>query len=225
MVYGYVRVSTLRQKVTRQVDNIKAIYPDALIVEEKFTGTSISRPQFDKLLNRLHSGDKICFDSVSRMSRTSREGFELYMNLYNKGINLEFIKEPMINTDIFRQTAQLAMTGTDVDVVLDGINKYLMILAEKQIEIAFNQAEKEVKDLHARISEGLRQTQLNGTHVGREKGKEYQTKKSDEMKIKMRELSKDFEGTLTDKKVMEYTGLARNTYYKYKKQLLSELAE
>lgn len=220
--YGYARVSTMKQKLDRQIDNIKKARPEAIIVTEKYTGTSIDRPSFSKLLEKLKSGDTVIFDSVSRMSRTADEGYKLYMDLYNKGVNLEFIKEPMINTDVFRQTAQLAMTGTDVDCVLDGINRYLMLLAEKQIKIAFDQAEKEVEDLHGRISEGILQAQLKGVHVGRVQGKKYETKKSAEMKEKIRKMSKDFDGSMTDKEIMEVLKIARNSFYKYKAELKIE---
>lgn len=223
-VYGYARVSTMRQKLQRQIDNIKAARPDAIVITEKYTGTTTDRPAFTKLIDKLQPGDTIIFDSVSRMSRTAEEGYKLYMELYQKGVNLEFIKEPMINTDVFRQTAQLAMTGTDVDCVLEGINRYLMLIAEKQIKIAFDQAEKEVEDLHARISEGLKQAKINGSQVGREQGRKYETKKSIEMKKRIVKMSKDFKGNQTDKEVMEILGLARNSYYKYKRELIAEQA-
>ena len=219
-IYGYARVSTLRQKLDRQISNIKAVYPDAVIISEKYTGTSLERPGFSRLLKILKTGDTVIFDSVSRMSRTAEEGYAQYMQLYQQGINLEFLKEPMINTEVFRQTAQLAMTGTDVDVVLDGINRYLMLLAERQIKIAFDQAEKEVQDLHGRISEGLKQAQLHGSQVGRVNGRKYTTKKSIAMKKKIRTLSKDFDGQLKDKEILEeYLHIARGTYYKYKREL------
>lgn len=222
-LYGYVRVSTMRQKVQRQIDNIKAVYPDAVIVAEKHTGTTVDRPEFNKLIKNLKAGDTIIFDSVSRMSRTAAEGFELYKNLYEQGINLVFLKEPTINTEVFRDTAQVALTGTDADCIIEGVNKYLMLLAERQIQIAFDQAEKEVEDLHQRISEGLTQAKLNGSQVGREKGRTYETKKSRDMKQKIRKMSKDFEGTMNDKEVMEVLQLARNTYYKYKAQMKAEV--
>lgn len=218
-VYGYARVSTMRQKLQRQIDNIKAVCPEAVIVTEKHTGTSISRPEFDKLLKSLKAGDTVIFDSVSRMSRTATEGFELYMNLYQKGIELRFIKEPMIDTAVFRQTAQVAMTGTDADCIIEGVNKYLMLLAEKQIQIAFDQAEKEVEDLHQRISEGLAQAKLNGSQVGRETGRKYETKKSVTMKENIRKMSKDFDGSMTDKDVIAVLKLSRNSYYKYKREM------
>ena len=217
--YGYCRVSTMRQRLERQIENIKNAYPDAILICEKHTGTSINRPEFDKLIKKLRAGDRVVFDSVSRMSRTAEEGFELYMRLYQRGIDLVFIKEPMIDTSVFRQTAQVAMTGTDADCIIEGVNKYLMILAERQIQIAFNQAEKEVEDLHARISEGLKQAQIRGSQVGREQGRTYESKKSVEMKQRIRKMSKDFEGNMTDKEVIEVLNIARNTYYKYKREM------
>lgn len=219
-IYGYARVSTIRQKLERQIDNIKAVCPDAVVVTEKYTGTSIDRPAFRKLLDNLKEGDTVIFDSVSRMSRTADEGYRLYMNLYQKGINLRFIKEPMIDTDVFRQTAQLAMTGTDVDYVLEGINKYLMLLAEKQIQIAFDQSEKEVTDLHKRISEGLNQAKLRGSQVGRAQGRKYVSKKSLDIKAKIIKMSKDLNGNMNDKEVIAILRIARNTYYKYKRELI-----
>ncbi len=218
-VYGYARVSTLRQKLQRQIDNIITAFPNAVMVTEKHTGTSISRPEFDKLIKVLKPGDRVVFDSVSRMSRTAQEGYELYMSLYSKGIDLTFLKEPMIDTDVYRNTAQVAMTGTDADCIIEGVNKYLLLLAERQIQIAFDQSQKEVDDLHGRISEGLKQRQLKGLPVGRQQGRTYETKKSIAMKEKIVKMSMDFRGSMTDKEVMETLGIARNSYYKYKRQI------
>ena len=33
-IYGYVRISTPKQNIDRQVRNIKKIYPDAIIIKE-----------------------------------------------------------------------------------------------------------------------------------------------------------------------------------------------
>lgn len=45
------------------------------------------------------------------------------------------------------------MTGTDVDLILAGVNQYLMKLAEKQVELAFEQAQKERDDLSERTKQ------------------------------------------------------------------------
>ena len=226
MIYGYCRISTSKQSIDRQIRNIKEAYPDIMdtcIFKEAYTGTKLNRPQFDKLLNIVKAGDTIIFDSVSRMSRNAEEGTDLYFELYNKGINLVFLKEHYIDTDIYKSTinGKIELTGSEVDCILEGINKYFKILAEKQIRIAFEQAQKEVDDLHKRTSEGLETAKLNGKQVGNVKGTKLTTKKSITAKEQIKKYSKRFNGSLNDQDTMKIVGIARNTYYKY----LNEMAE
>lgn len=221
-VYGYARISRRTQSIERQIRNIREINGNAIIYDEAFTGTKINRPKWDKLFAIVQNGDTIIFDSVSRMSRNADEGFKAYMELYNRGVNLVFIKEPAINTDSYKSVSQIAMTGTDADVILEGVNKYLMILAEKQIRESFAQAQKEVDDLHERTSEGMETARKNGKQIGGVKGSKLTTKKSIEMKAKIRKMAKAFDGNMTDTEVIETLKLARNTFYKYKKELETE---
>ena len=221
-IYSYNRISTHSQSIDRQVRNAKELYPDAIIVNEVYTGTKLdSRPQWNKLYNKLKAGDTVVFDSVSRMSRNADEGFKLYKELFNKGIELVFIKEPHINTSTYKKaiTGGIELTGTMVDSILEGINKYLLALAEEQIKLAFIQSEKEVMDLRQRTKEGMETARLNGKQIGLEKGTKLTTKKSIEAKEIIMKHSKDFKGTLGDADVMKLCGISRNSYYKYKKEL------
>lgn len=220
-VYGYVRVSTMKQKAERQIYNIRQQFPDAIIMSEAYTGTTMDRPTWNKLVKILRQGDTVVFDEVSRMSRTAQEGFETYLDLYNKGVRLMFVKEPHLNTDVFKEAleSKVKLTGSDVDCILQGVNQYLMILAKKQIEVAFQTAEHEVDYLHKRTKEGIARARAEGKQIGRAEGSRIETMKSKEMKQKILKLSKDFEGTLNDKECMELLGIARNTFYKYKGQL------
>ena len=226
-IYGYCRISTAKQSIDRQIRNIKAEYPTAHIVQEAYTGTSIFRPEWLKLYRILKSGDIVVFYSVSRMSRHAEEGFSLYEDLYHKGIRLVFLKEHHIDTETYKKalSGSIAMTGTNVDFILKGINEYLMALAKEQIKLAFEQSEKEVADLHQRTREGLLTARLHGKQVGRKKGTGFETKKSKAAKEKIRIHCKAFGGTLDDMECMKLTGLARNTYYKYKRQIRAELTD
>ena len=245
IVYGYARISTGKQRLERQEENIKKEFPDAVVITEKYTGTTLDRPIWNRLRKRLKSGDTIVFDEVSRMSRNAAEGFQLYQELYAEGIHLVFLKERHLDTDVYKETLEsnIAMTGTDVDCILKGINQYLMLLARKQIEIAFQAAQKELDFLHQRTSEGVRRAQAAGKQVGRKEGTRVIVKKSEPIKALIKKYSKDFDGSLNDKEVMailksniisrDNTGqetvreqsakLARNTYYKYKAELIFDL--
>ena len=221
--YGYCRISKPTQSIDRQCRNIKAKYPDAVIVQEAYTGTRLDRPQWTNLLKKLKPGDLIVFDSVSRMSRNAEDGFAIYEVLFNKNIELVFLKEPHINTATYRKAleAGVPMTGTNVDVILDGVNSYLMLLAQEQIRIAFEQSQKEVDDLRQRTREGIETARLNGKRIGTPKGTHFTTKKSVKAKEIILKRSKDFGGYNSDVEVMKLAGLARNTYYKYKRELRS----
>ena len=222
MIFGYCRISTDRQNIERQIRNIQKAYPDAIIKQEVYTGTKTDgRKVFEQLLKIVRSGDTIVFDSVSRMSRNAEIGFQVYQELYDKGIELVFLKEPHINTETYKRALSnnIAMTGTKTDIILKAINEYLMELAKEQIIIAFEQSEKEVSDLHQRTKEGIETARRKGKQIGRKQGAANTTKKSIKAKQEILKYSRDFNGTLTDVDCMRMIGIARNTYYRYKAEL------
>lgn len=221
--YGYCRISTKKQSIERQIRNIKNEYPNSVIVTEAYTGTKINRPEWNKLVKRLSSGDTIIFDSVSRMSRNADEGIKVYFQLLEKGINLVFLKEPYINTDIYKNNTQdkIELIGTDEDEIFKGINNYFRKLAKKQIRIAFEQAQKEVDDLRQRTKEGIETARLNGKQIGLKKGSTFETKKSIASKKEIKRLNNDFDGYLSNEDTIKLLGISRKTFYKYKKELRS----
>lgn len=224
-IWGYCRISRKTQSIERQERNIKAAYPAAVIRKEAYTGTKIDRPEWSKLFKTAKAGDSIVFDSVSRMSRNADEGIKAYFELYDKGVNLIFLKEHYIDTEIYSNNLKdkIELIGTDEDEIFKGINNYFRKLAEKQIKIAFEQAEKEVTDLHLRTSEGLLTAKLNGKRVGTPKGTKLTTKKSIAAKEVIKKHSKDFNGTLTDEETIKLAGISRNSFYKYKRELKNEV--
>lgn len=223
-VYGYCRISTSKQNIERQVRNILSVYNDAIIVKEIFTGTKFQgRKELDKLIKNIKEGDILVFDSVSRMSRDCEEGFKLYEELFNQSINLVFLKEPHINTETYKKALSnsVQLTGTNVDFILEGVNKYLMSLAKEQIKIAFNQSEKEVADLHQRTKEGIETARLNGKQIGQIKGTKLVTKKSIKSKEQIQKYNNTFGGALTNEETWKLIGISKATFYKYKNEMIS----
>lgn len=248
-VYGYCRISTSKQSIERQIRNIKEAYPDAIIIEEVYTGTKTDgREKFEKLCKQVKHGDTIIFDSVSRMSRNAGEGFALYQDFFNRDIELVFLKEQQINTATYKEAAnkqiETISTGDEAtdeltSAIMAAINKYMMRLAEKQIKIAFEQAEKEVADLHQRTREGIETARLAGKQIGKAKGQAQTMRKEAPIKALIKKHSKDFDGVLADDEVIALIKgstftikgkngtevvkpigtIARNTYYKYKREI------
>lgn len=234
-LYGYCRISRKTMNIERQVRNILAAYPTAHIVKEAFTGTKIQgRKELDKLLKVLKPGDTVVFDSASRMSRNTEEAIKLYEELFSKNINLIFLKEPHINTDVYKNALQNQIkinlntgnTATDnfIHGIIEALNRYTIDLAKEQIRIVFEQAQKEVDDLHQRTAEGIVTARLNGKQIGQPKGAKLTTKKSVAAKETIRKYSKDFDGSLEDQAVITLARISRNSFYKYKKEIREEIA-
>lgn len=222
MIYGYCRISTAHQNIERQERNIKSEYPSAVIVREAFTGTVIQRKGLDRILDNVKKGDVIVFDSVSRMSRNASDGFELYQQLYKAGVDLVFLKEPLINTETYKNALKtgIPLTGTSVDLILSGVNAYLMELAKNQIRLAFQEAQKEVDDLHQRTKEGIATARLHGKQIGCKVGTKLIVKKAAPAKDIIRRHSVSFGGSLRDPECAKLAGVSKNTFYKYKRELL-----
>lgn len=228
-IYGYARISRRSQNIDRQIRNILASYPTAKIYQEAYTGTKIvGRTEFNKMLHVVKSGDTIVFDSVSRMSRNSEDGIALYFKLFDSGVNLVFLKEAYINTDVYNENLKdkIELTGTDEDEIFIGLNNYFRRLAKRQIQIAFDQSQKEVDDLHQRTKEGIETARMNGKQIGQKKGATLHVKKKKPKKEEIKKYCRDFgNGSLNDKETMKQIGISRNTYYKYKKEILQEMSK
>lgn len=223
----------------RQIRNILKKYPNARIIQITHCGaTVIGYKEFEKVINEVKKNKrgkkyKLVFDSVSRMSRNAKEGSKLYEELFNCDVEIEFLKDPTINTSVYRKTLQSqkiemkATTGdqaTDefLNTMIEAFNKYTMRLATKQIETAFAQAEKELDNIHKNTAEGLQTAKEKGKRVGTPKGTKLVTKKSKKAKAIILEHSKTFGGTLSDTECMKLADVTMKTYYIYKKELKAE---
>lgn len=233
MIYGYCRVSTKKQNIERQIRNITEAYTDAIIYSESFTGTKIDRPEWNRLYKKVKPGDTIVFDEVSRMSRDAAEGFMLYKQLFESGINLVFLKESHINTDSYKESMNGVIKSdvrsgdlaTDelINAIMAAVNKFMLNKVERDIYSAFEQAQKEVDYLHQRTREGIETARENGKQIGLAKGARLITKKSIPAKEIIKKHNKSFGGTLTNEETWKLAGISKMTFYKYKDELKKEI--
>lgn len=233
-IYGYCRISKPTQRLDRQVENISKAYPTADIRQEAYTGTKVQgRKVFEKLLHEVQKGDTIVFDSVSRMSRNAEEGIQAYEQLFAAGVELVFLKEPNVNTAVYRQARErqlqaLATTGdhatdTFINAMFEALNAFMIDLARQQVKIAFDQAEKEVTDLQQRTKEGIKEARKRGAQIGQKEGNKLTTKKSIAAKEIIKKHNKGFGGSLSNEETWKLAGISKMTFYKYQKELMEEL--
>lgn len=229
MIYGYVRVSTLQQNIERQITDITARYPDAIIIRDEFTGKTMDRPGWKALYPKLKKGDVLVFDEVSRMSRDAVEGFRTYQDLYNKGVDLVFLTEPHINTESYRQAMKGSISidissgdkATDdlVNTIMDALNRFMMEKVQDDIKRSFEKSQSENEARSRRQKGGIKERQRHNKElevlygkdavnhseyrqIGRAAGDKLKIKKADPIKALIRKYSRDFDGDNTDPEVM-----------------------
>ena len=234
-VIGIARISRKTQNIQRQIRNIQNIYPNARIIKITCSGAKvIGYKEFEKVIaeakeNKGNKKYKLVFDSASRMSRDSEGGCKLYEDLFNHNVSIEFLKESHINTEVFRKAldnqirlqVQTGNEATDklINTVIKALNDYTIALAKYQIKKVFDQAQKELEDIHARTSEGLEIAKSNFKQIGQKKGVKLTTQKSVAAKALIKKYSKEFDGVLLDKEVIKLVNISKNTYYQYKRAL------
>lgn len=90
MKYGYARVSTTEQKLENQIEHLKNSSAE-IIYQEKFTGTTTKRPEFNKLLNELKANDTLIVTKLDRFARNTREALDIIQKLFDQGIKVQIL--------------------------------------------------------------------------------------------------------------------------------------
>jgi len=97
MIFGYARVSTQEQSLNRQLDALKVAGAEE-IVQEKITGTKADRPELNRLLDKLRNGDVVLIADLTRLSRSTKDLFNLVEQIEKKGSNIKSLKENWLDT-------------------------------------------------------------------------------------------------------------------------------
>lgn len=91
-VYGYARVSTQEQNLKDQVEKlIKNGVKSSNLYQEKFTGTTAKRPQFEVLKAKLHDGDELIVAKLDRLGRKTSDVISFLDQCSNKNITVNVL--------------------------------------------------------------------------------------------------------------------------------------
>lgn len=140
MIKYYVRVSTVEQKLDRQLlayDKADIIYSD------KVSGKDRDRPQLKAMLEGLEKNDVVVVKSLDRLSRSTIDLLEITQEIENKGAILKIIDK-------------------DIDTSTPTGKFFLTIIGAV--------AELERENILQRIKEGISIAKEKGKYKGRKKG-------------------------------------------------------
>lgn len=121
---GYARVSTKAQQTDRQEQDLLSagVRRDDTYIDHGVSGARASRPELNKALSALHSGDTLVITTLDRLGRSTQNMLQLASELRSKGVNLRVLNlgggdvdtaTPMGNM-MFTVMASLAQMERDI---------------------------------------------------------------------------------------------------------------
>lgn len=135
--YGYVRVSTKEQNMDRQYIAMEELgLQKKNIYFDQMSGKDFERPQYQKLMKKLRSGDMLVIKSIDRLGRNYSEILEEWAHITKKiGADIQVIDMPLLNT----QSEYGGLTGK---LISDLVLQILAYVAEtERVFIKQRQAE------------------------------------------------------------------------------------
>jgi DNA invertase Pin-like site-specific DNA recombinase len=183
MKYGYVRVSSVDQNEGRQVKQLEQAGCQVLF-KEKISGATMDRPELKKMIDSLKPGDIVVVSDLTRISRSSRDLFDLVEIIKNKGACLKSIKDTWLDTTSENPYSTFLLT------VMAGVS----------------QLERDL--IKQRQAEGVALAKEAGKYRGRVK-KYIQTHPGMNHAIEMYET-----GKYTVKQICEITKVSRSAFYR-----------
>lgn len=125
MIYGYARVSTKKQvngnSLEEQVGRLTQEGCEE-IIQEQFTGHTTDRPEFDRLINKLQSGDRLVVTKLDRFARNVTEGIDVVRALFAKGVKVHVLNIGLLeNTSLgnFFITTLLAVAELERSMIME----------------------------------------------------------------------------------------------------------
>lgn len=220
-VYYYQRISTKessdKQSFQRQDKSLQAYakangltYNERYVYKDDMTGSTFNRKEWLELESNLNQGDTIVFKEISRFTRQAEQGYNKYMELLEKGINLVFIDNPTVSSDYIKNLMNVAQSQQLVaKTAMESTIKLLLI-----VELDRVQQEREI--IAKRIKQGI---EASDKKQGRKQGQ--LDKMSNELKSDILEFISDRSIKQVD--LMNKHNISRNTLKKYVEIVKSEV--
>lgn len=215
---AYMRISTKeergKQKFTRQEQAIarwskenNTEIPERRIYRDDASGKSFDRPAWRELESDVAEGDTIVFKDICRFTREYENGFDKYMTLLNKGVNLIFIDNPTVSTAYIKSMMEVADKQSNRIA-----KKSLKDTIELLLLVELDRAEKEREITVQRIRDGIAASEKKS---GRPKGKLDKMTAELEADLKYYVSQSVADRTMTAADLMRKHNLSRNTVKKY----------
>lgn len=206
MIIGYSRVSSKDQNLARQLKELKEFGCER-IFEEKQSGKDFSRSVYQEMRKKLRFGDVLVVHDLSRFGRNKEEIKNEWALLIAEEIDIVVINMPILDTRRYKELEGIGQLVSDIVLTL-----LSWLVDEERVR--------------------TRTAQREGIAIAKEKGKfkgrpvRY---RADTNNVRDRMIYDQIVIRLKQKQsvmdIHKYTGVARMTIYRIKKEIVEQPPE
>ena len=193
--FAYIRVSTREQKEDRQIDSLKGLKIDEIIIEKASGKNFVGREKYQAMKAQLRHGDLLIVKSIDRLGRNYKQICNEWESLVNMGVDIQVLDMPILNT----RNNQNGLTGS---LITDIVLKLLSYVAERERD-----------NIKIRQAEGIASAKSRGVKFGRPK--------TELPKDFLRAYELYQNGLIKVKDVISMCNIAKSTFYKYAESIKS----
>ena len=147
--FAYIRVSSRDQSENRQLDSLKGLKIDEIVIEKASGKNFIGREKYQQMKSQLRSSDLLVVKSIDRFGRNYTQICKEWESIINMGVDIQVLDMPILNT----RDNQNGLTGR---LITDIVLKLLGYVAERERE-----------NIKTRQAEGITSAKLRGVKFGR----------------------------------------------------------
>jgi len=193
MKFGYARVSTAKQDLTRQIVGCDEVYCDIQ------SGKNMKRAELQKILSKIRGNDTFVVTDIDRLGRNFTEVTELYTKLKDMKVNIAVINQELLNHNVNDRKDEI------VNVVVIPL---LIYLAERERSTLIERINDGIKNMPVGKS-GKRYSRKTGNIIGRPVKVLKLSKEEQDMLKRVRKKE------ISVKSFCRFMQISRSSYYKY----------
>ena len=200
MKFGYARVSTKGQDLTRQITALENAKCDEIYYDKK-SGKDMNRDELNKLLSTIRKNDTIVVTDIDRLGRNFTEISDLYDRLKKMGVSIVVLNQSLLN---------YSPNDSKDEIINVVVVPLLIYLAERERTTLIERIQDGIKNLP--VDEiGKKYSRKTGRCVGRPSKAISLSKEETAMLQRVRNKELSVTG------FCKYMHISRASYYKYYK--------
>lgn len=199
MIFGYARVSSKTQNLTRQIQDLKE-YGCNRIYEEKQSGKNFERPLYREMRSKMRFGDILVVHDLSRFGRNKQEIIDEWKALIEEEIDIVVLNMPILDTRKYKE--------------LEGVGQ---LVSDLVLTLLSWMVEEERTRIRTAQREGIEIARKLGKFKGGKKKYHKDAKGKD--RVMYDEVVRCLKANVSVMDIHRKTGLSRNTIYTIKREI------